>query len=96
MSPAGKASFDERGKAGQLLFVGIEGTQLSSDLAKRLQRIAPGGIILFARNLVDAAQVAACKTPDDPGLLPLPRDLGQPLQTPSAPTAVTVESGKTP
>ncbi|HMC81903.1 MAG TPA: glycoside hydrolase family 3 N-terminal domain-containing protein [Candidatus Polarisedimenticolia bacterium] len=45
--------------AGQFLAVGIEGTRLSDDLRRGLSRVSPGAIILFARNLVDASQVAA-------------------------------------
>lgn len=44
--------------AGQLLFIGIDGTSLNANLKTSLRRISPGGIILFARNLEDAPQVA--------------------------------------
>jgi len=52
-------SLSEAESAGQLLAVGIEGTCLSDDLRRGLSRIAPGAVILFARNLLDASQVAA-------------------------------------
>ncbi|PYQ12561.1 MAG: hypothetical protein DMH00_05635 [Acidobacteria bacterium] len=57
--------------AGQLLVVGIDGTVLDAELGRRLQTVCPGGIILFARNLVTAPQVAAlCR--DLSTALPLP------------------------
>ena len=52
-------SLSESEMAGQLMIVGVEGTTLEPDLKRRLQSVSPGGIILFARNLVDAGQVAA-------------------------------------
>src|SRR5262245_999834 len=61
---------DESQMAGQLLFIGLDGTSLSDELARRLRSISPGGIILFARNLVGAEQVAAfCRELD--ALLPV-------------------------
>ena len=41
---------------GQLLVVGFDGTEMSPRLRSLLTRIQPGGVILFARNIVDAAQ----------------------------------------
>ena len=65
-----RPSLDDSQMAGQLLFIGIDGTSLSDELARRLRAVCPGGIILFARNLVDAAQVAAfCRELD--ALLPV-------------------------
>jgi beta-N-acetylhexosaminidase len=49
---------DEKDQAGQLLFVGIEGSVMDSSLGRDLQRIRPGGVILFGRNIKDASQVA--------------------------------------
>ena len=49
----------ESQQAGQLLVVGIHGTSLDVTLRSQIQSVAPAGIILFARNLVDATQVAA-------------------------------------
>ncbi|HEV8335501.1 MAG TPA: beta-N-acetylhexosaminidase [Candidatus Polarisedimenticolia bacterium] len=49
---------DEKDQAGQLLFVGFEGSVMNSSLERDLRRIRPGGIILFSRNLKDASQVA--------------------------------------
>jgi beta-N-acetylhexosaminidase len=61
----------ESQQAGQILIVGIDGTSLDANLKSRLQRVAPAGIILFARNLLDASQVAAfCR--DLYGSLPIP------------------------
>jgi len=57
--------------AGQLLFIGVEGTAMNPDLRRRLEAVRPGGIILFARNLQDAPQVAAfCR--DLHSALPVP------------------------
>ena len=44
-------------KVGQLLFVGIEGTEESSDLREFLEEFKPGGIVLFARNIQSPDQV---------------------------------------
>ena len=41
---------------GQLLIVGFEGTEMSPPLASLLSRIQPAGVILFARNIVNAQQ----------------------------------------
>jgi beta-N-acetylhexosaminidase len=41
---------------GQLLIVGFEGTAMSPPLASLLGRIQPAGVILFARNIVNAQQ----------------------------------------
>ena len=64
-------NLDDAQRAGQLLVIGIDGTALDADLKRRLQAVAPGGLILFARNLVDASQVAGfCRDLYD--LLPIP------------------------
>ena len=41
-------------KLGQLLIVGVPGTELTSDLATRLRNIGPAGVIFFAANFPDA------------------------------------------
>jgi beta-N-acetylhexosaminidase len=41
---------------GQLLIIGFDGTEMSPRLSSLLARIQPAGIILFARNIVDAEQ----------------------------------------
>jgi beta-N-acetylhexosaminidase len=48
-----------RQAAGQVLLVGIEGTQLSALETAWLQVLRPGGVILFRRNIESAAQVHA-------------------------------------
>jgi len=53
-----RQNFSEEDQAGQLLFVGVDGTTLDAELSRKLNRVRPGGIILFARNLRDASQVA--------------------------------------
>jgi len=42
--------------AGRLLVIGFDGTEMSSALRELLTRIQPAGIILFARNIVNAQQ----------------------------------------
>lgn len=44
---------------GQLLFAGFQGTELPRELAELLASGRIGGVILFARNIVDATQVRA-------------------------------------
>ncbi len=41
---------------GQLLIIGFDGTEMSPKLAGLLSRVQPGGVILFARNIVNAQQ----------------------------------------
>src|ERR1700690_10440 len=41
---------------GQLLIVGFAGTEMSPELASLLERVQPAGIILFARNIINAHQ----------------------------------------
>ncbi|HZP62688.1 MAG TPA: beta-N-acetylhexosaminidase [Terriglobales bacterium] len=41
---------------GQLMVIGFDGTQLSSQLRTLLKRIQPAGVILFARNIANADQ----------------------------------------
>jgi len=47
-----------RDTIGQLLMVGFQGTELSSEFIDWLQEFRPGGVIFFSRNLVDPEQVA--------------------------------------
>ncbi len=47
-----------RETVGQLLMVGFHGTALASEWRDWLQEYRPGGVILFARNVVDPEQVA--------------------------------------
>ncbi len=42
---------------GQLLFAGFEGTEVPSDLARLVREGRVGGVVLFARNVRDPAQV---------------------------------------
>jgi beta-N-acetylhexosaminidase len=42
---------------GQLLFAGFEGTRIPPDLAERIARGRVGGVVLFARNVRDPAQL---------------------------------------
>lgn len=43
-------------QAGQLLIMGFDGTELTAKLRSTLSAIQPGGIILFARNIVEPRQ----------------------------------------
>ena len=45
-----------RASAGQLLIVGFDGVELSPALNSLLSRIQPAGVILFARNIMNAQQ----------------------------------------
>lgn len=45
-------------KAGRLLFIGLAVTRLDRHLRELLSEVRPGGVILFARNIESAAQVA--------------------------------------
>lgn len=46
-------------QAGQILIAGLGGTSLSAEERSWLDRIRPGGVILFRRNIEQSAQVAA-------------------------------------
>ncbi|MGH9603000.1 MAG: beta-N-acetylhexosaminidase [Terriglobales bacterium] len=54
-----------REDVGQLLIMGCDGVEMSAGLHQVLTDLRPGGVILFARNLVEAAQthalLAACE-----------------------------------
>jgi beta-N-acetylhexosaminidase len=43
-------------QVGQLLVIGFDGTEMTSRLASLLTQVQPGGVILFARNIVSPAQ----------------------------------------
>jgi beta-N-acetylhexosaminidase len=51
-----KSLSELKAKIGQLLIMGFDGTEMSSGLDAMLQRLQPGGVILFARNIVSAPQ----------------------------------------
>jgi beta-N-acetylhexosaminidase len=54
------AKMSLREQVGQLLWIGFEGTTFSRDLARLVKDVAPGGIILFGRNLTtDPRQIRA-------------------------------------
>ncbi|HJX32329.1 MAG TPA: beta-N-acetylhexosaminidase [Thermodesulfobacteriota bacterium] len=46
-----------RSKIGQRLMIGIRGTSLDEETRAHLKEIAPGGVILFSRNIENRAQV---------------------------------------
>jgi beta-N-acetylhexosaminidase len=52
-----KTSLELRQQVGQLLIMGFDGAELSARLRSMLGTFQPGGIILFKRNIEDAAQV---------------------------------------
>jgi beta-N-acetylhexosaminidase len=54
MSPSQKLSAAKQ--LGQLLIIGFDGTELSPALAELLTRVQPAGVILFARNIINAQQ----------------------------------------
>jgi beta-N-acetylhexosaminidase len=43
-------------QVGQLLIIGFDGTEVTPQLAEMLTRIQPAGVILFARNIINAQQ----------------------------------------
>ena len=53
------AALTLRQAAGQVLLVGLEGTQLSATETAWLRLLRPGGVILFRRNIESAAQTHA-------------------------------------
>lgn len=56
MKPASRKNLSLAQKIGQLLIIGFDGTEMSPALAALLTRIQPAGVILFARNIVNAQQ----------------------------------------
>lgn len=55
MRPARDLSLEDT--VGQLFWIGFEGTSLGPSLRRLLERVRPGGLILFSRNIESAAQV---------------------------------------
>lgn len=59
----------EQNRLGRLLVVGFDGTEMSPRLAALLKQVRPAGVILFARNIVNAQQtfrlLAACQAEVD-------------------------------
>lgn len=51
-------SDEPESRLGELLFVGVPGAEMTAELRERLHAIGPSGVILFARNLPDAAGAA--------------------------------------
>jgi beta-N-acetylhexosaminidase len=58
MSPSRK-KYSVSEEIGQLFIIGFDGTEMSPKLAELLTRIQPAGVILFARNIVNAQQTHA-------------------------------------
>jgi len=54
-----KSSLDLRQQVGQLLIMGFDGTGMSAHLRSMLGTFHPGGVILFKRNIAEAAQTHA-------------------------------------
>jgi beta-N-acetylhexosaminidase len=52
-------SMEIEDRIGQLFFIGLEGTVLTPASRELLAEIRPGGVVHFARNVVDASQVLA-------------------------------------
>src|SRR5215469_7251475 len=56
---ADKAAWPERegrGKIGELLIIGFDGTEMTPRIASLLSRVQPAGVILFARNITGTEQ----------------------------------------
>jgi len=56
---ASKSSLDLRQQVGQLMVMGFDGISLSAPLRSMLGTMYPGGVILFKRNIAEAAQTHA-------------------------------------
>ena len=54
-----KSSLDLRQQVGQLLIMGFDGTGMSAHLRSMLGTLHPSGVILFKRNIAEAAQTHA-------------------------------------
>src|ERR1022692_1485210 len=54
-----KGTLELRQQVGQLLIMGCGGTIMSAPLRSMLDTLHPGGVILFRRNIEDAAQTHA-------------------------------------
>jgi beta-N-acetylhexosaminidase len=54
-----KSTLELRQQVGQLLIMGFDGTALSARLRTMLATLCPGGVILFKRNIEEAAQTHA-------------------------------------
>ncbi|MBI4829874.1 MAG: beta-N-acetylhexosaminidase [Nitrospinae bacterium] len=48
----------ETSSPGHLLTIGFDGAKYTPELGKRVRELEPGGFILFARNIINAAQTA--------------------------------------
>ncbi len=55
MAPPRDLALEE--KVGQLLWIGFQGTTMNPALRSLLERVRPGGLILFSRNIETAGQV---------------------------------------
>ena len=95
-----------RGTIGQLLMVGFQGTELSSEFIDWLQEYRPSGVILFSRNLVDPEQVARLTNslqehaPNPPLLIAIDQEGGRVSRLPQGftifPSAVSVAACQSP
>ena len=54
-----KSSLDLRQQVGQLLIMGFDGNSVSARLRSMLGTLHPSGVILFKRNIAEAAQTYA-------------------------------------
>lgn len=59
-------------QAGQILIIGLGSTTLTAEERNRIQRIRPGGVVLFRRNIEEAGQVTGLlRDADRIGAVPL-------------------------
>src|SRR3990167_6379238 len=56
-SPSTPREFSLKEKLGQLLIIGFEGTELTSELRELLSEIHPGGVLLLERNIKNPEQL---------------------------------------
>ena len=78
-----------RHQVGQLFMVGLNGTELFQERSVWLKEYRPGGVILFSRNLADAAQIATLtnslqeQTQDGPLFIAVDQEGGRVSRLPS-------------
>ena len=90
---------------GQLLILGIDGSSLTIKEADRLRRIQPAGVILFSRNIIDAAQTRKLTDEirslfDDEPIIAIDQEGGRVTRTkdiaPACPSAVDLAAAANP
>jgi beta-N-acetylhexosaminidase len=82
-------NMDLRRRVGQLFMLGIPGPEVTTEDAALLREYRPGGVILFARNLENAAQIVRLTndlqalSPDNPLLIAVDQEGGRVSRLPA-------------